>query len=171
MGYTQQAVQSNPSLVDGGKNRAWDVWNKPGPVMPGVILAFSIYFPTSEFVMTRDQRRSWKDIRYISAATSGRVNVVSVCISDAAIEVNHTDASVELGRFDLGGGKCACLIAHDADGADTMQKVKRFQTLMINTVRSKGLEVTPDYFAYFLAHRPDGCRNLLGVKMPQEAEV
>jgi hypothetical protein len=168
MGYTQQAVLANPALAGGGKNRAWEVWDKPSPIMPDVVMAFSIYFPTSEFVMTPEQRnaKSWRDVRFVRSAEPNFVSVISICIGGRFLEIEHTAASTELGRFNLPNDKVAYVIAHDADDADVMRKVRRARALMQITVTANNADQTADYFAYFLAHRPDGCRNLLGVKMP-----
>ncbi|MDB5609169.1 MAG: hypothetical protein JWP25_6069 [Bradyrhizobium sp.] len=172
MGYTQEAVRSNPKLVEGDRNRAWELWEKPPPVMPNVVVAFSIYFLASEFILTKELRpaKAWAKVRYVDASAAGFVTVVSLCIADTEMIIEHAEASVELGQFDLSDGKLVYLIAHDTIDTDISQKVLQIRALMSRAAYERGVEAHPDTFGYFLAHRPDGTRNLIGVKMPIQLE-
>ncbi|OCK59852.1 hypothetical protein [Bradyrhizobium sp. LMTR 3] len=168
MGFTQEAIRSSPRLVKGDQNRAWEIWDKPPPALPGVIVAFSIYFPASEFVLAKEQRpkNAWTNVRVVSSAAVGFTTVVSLCITAAGMGVEHSNTSSELGAFDLADGKCARLIAHEVVDTDIARKVQEIREIITNAVRANGGEAPPDTFGYFLAHRPDGARNLIGVRLP-----
>lgn len=170
MGFTSKAVRENPKLIEGDRDRAWEVWDKPPPVLPDVVVAFSMYFPASEFVLSREQRleENWKDVQYIPAARDGFTTVVSLCIADSHMGVEHSGASSELGVFDLADGKCVRLIAHDTVDIDVVRVVNEQRAKMLSFAQANRLEVPADTFGYFLGHRPDGTRNLIGVKWPIE---
>ncbi|WP_050387317.1 hypothetical protein [Bradyrhizobium pachyrhizi] len=136
--------------------------------MTDVVVAFSMYFPASEFVLAKEQRseRNWKDVRYIAAAGDGFTTVVSLCITDSQMGVEHSGTSSELGVFHLADGKCVRLIAHDTVDTDVLRVVNAQRAKMLEFAQANRLDVPADTFGYFLGHRPDGVRNLIGVKWP-----
>ncbi|MGY4198954.1 hypothetical protein [Bradyrhizobium sp. USDA 4520] len=138
-------------------------------MLPNVIVAFSMYFPASEFVLEAEQRpkRKWKDVQFIPTAADGFTNVVSLCITDAQLSVEHSSTSSELGVFDLSEGKCVRLIAHDVLDTDVTRAVNEIHTKVANTLQAQHIEMPSDGFGYFLGHRTDGVRNLIGVKWPR----
>ena len=46
MGFTTEALTKSPNLPLGGRDRAWEVWDKPPPTLPNTTIAFRLVFPT-----------------------------------------------------------------------------------------------------------------------------
>ncbi|MBB5048689.1 hypothetical protein HNR60_003457 [Rhodopseudomonas rhenobacensis] len=168
MGFTKEAIEADPTLIAKGRNRAWDVWDKPDPQLPNVVVAFGLYFPQSEFLVTPEQRtaRSWKEVRYIPPACTGRVNIVSLCIAGQGVPFDPD--IVHLGRFELPQNRWAHVIAHETDAADIVRKTRHIRTRLKNESERRGRALPADSFGYFLARANDGRRSLLGLRVVAE---
>jgi hypothetical protein len=164
MGFTEEAIRGNPRLIEGGRNRAWDVWDKPAPLLPGLVVAFSFYFPQSEFLVLPSQRLSklWRGVRYIHPAPRGRVNVITVCVGAQGIPFDTRNT--HLGRFVLANNTWAHVMAHDTVETDVVDKMRQIRERIVGQAEKHGQPVPADSFGYFLATALDGRRSLLGLK-------
>jgi hypothetical protein len=70
MGFTEEAMARNPNLVPLGRDRAWQVWDKPPAKLPNVTIAFRLLFPTSELAVRPEQRKpdQWRKVDFIEPA-------------------------------------------------------------------------------------------------------
>ena len=58
-GFTSEAVQRRPALLDLWDGRAWDKWPEPTAVVGEAECAFQLCFPTLELAMTAKRQSSW----------------------------------------------------------------------------------------------------------------
>jgi hypothetical protein len=112
VGFTTEAFPHVRSSYD---NRAWEVWNEPPASLPYTVVAFRLLFPTSELAVTPEMRKpkEWKDVIYIESAPPGKLTVLTLFVTVGEPALAHeSEPSFRLACFDIGGGRCAQLVAH-----------------------------------------------------------
>jgi hypothetical protein len=119
MAYTAEAVVENRRWCRVGENRAWEVWDEPPAVIPDVVVAFRLIFPTSELGVRPNQRgtRQWRNIVFIEAAPidSGQLTVVTLFVTAGDPDLTDpSEASFRLASLELSAQRRAQLVAHAA---------------------------------------------------------
>jgi hypothetical protein len=118
-GFTSQAVDARPELVADGKNRAWEVWKKPGEFVDGVIQAFKLIFPLMELAISPEQRigTNWKNTIYIEAGDEQVHTVLALYVTKSSVPLSFSNLkSFCLGIWDLPDGTYAQLVAQAEPG-------------------------------------------------------
>jgi len=168
MGFTEEALVANPSLLQGGENRAWDVWDEPPPVAPGIVTAFRLVFLPSELAVSPEQRRpeDWKNVLYIEGAPYGKLTVLTVFVTDGEPTLSHeSEPSFVLASLTMGGGRFLQVVAHFEPEGNLTELVADGVEAARAKAQSKGLDLPPTTYAYFLGNHPDGSRFIVGARV------
>ncbi|UPJ57934.1 hypothetical protein [Bradyrhizobium sp. 192] len=170
MGFTTEAIAEAPHLLGNNEDRAWEVWDRPEETLPSTVAAFHLIFATSELAVHPKQRVTpdWKDVIFVEAAPRGKATIATLFITSATARLQHeTEPSFVLGTWALADSRCAQLVFH-GDPEGTLPE------LIANSVRSardatmaKGVNIPEGAYGYFLGHRENGARFLLGAKIGQ----
>ena len=168
MAFTTDALKKNPSLVSIDKSRDWAVWDEPPETLPNTIVAFHLYFPTSELGVSPKQRVSdeWKDTIYVEAGPSGKITIITLFITVGEPKLTHeTEASFVLASLDIGSGRFAQIVAHgDLEGA-VPEMIERAVIAAREQAESSEVKLPGEAYAYFFGHRESGARFLVGARM------
>lgn len=166
--YTSEAIERDGSLIVPGENRAWDVWDEPPPTLPSTIAAFKLLFPISELAVQPAQRRrkEWRDVIHIEPASSPKMTVVTLFITDEQIELKHeSEPSFCLASLPIGNGRRAQLVAHvDAEG-NLIEVLEHHITVMRQQCEAAGQAIPTSAYSYLLGQLPDSCRFLVGARV------
>ncbi len=170
IGLTDESVRARPGLVPAGGERAWEVWNEPPPVAPGVVAAIQLIFPTSELAVRPDQRAptTWRDTVFIEAAPTGAGRVVAVAVfittGDIAV-VAEPGPSARLAWLPLPGGRWVQLVVHHEPELDLHPLVEqtRRAALLNSVLGPTDLPLTA--YAYLWGRRESGTRFLVGTRL------
>jgi hypothetical protein len=167
MAYTAEAVAENPALVPAGENRAWEVWDEPPPVIPDVVVAFRLIFPTIELGVRPDQRgtRQWRNTVFIGAAPidSGKLTVVTLFVTAGDPDLtNPAEASFRLASLELSAQRRAQLVAHAAPEGTMPQTIATARAAALERVTAAGVEVPDTGYLYFFGNHSDGARFIVG---------
>jgi hypothetical protein len=168
MGFTETAVHKNVKLLSPGRNRAWQVWDRPPPSLPNTVIAFRLVFPTSELGIRLEQRApsKWKDVIYIEAAPPGKLAVVTlfVTIGDVVLRAD-SEPSFCLASMDMGNNnQHAQLVAHGMPEGDLPTVIDRTVVEALSRSESRGIEVPSEAYLYILGQLEDGSRYLVGAR-------
>lgn len=120
MGFTAEALAKNRSLIPAEQNRAWEVWDEPPALLPGIVVAFRLLFPASELAVSPEQRvsKKWANVVHIEAAPPGMLTVLTLFVTVGDVRLAHeSQPSFCLASLDIGNNRRAQLIAHgDVEG-------------------------------------------------------
>ena len=170
MGITDEAVRARPGLVPAGRDRAWEVWDEPPPVAPGVIAAIQLIFPTSELAVRPDQRATttWRDTIFIEAAPAGVGRVVAVTVfittGDIAV-VAEPGLSARLASLPLPGGRWVQLVVHHEPELDLHPLVDQTRRAALLQAGPGPTDLPPTAYAYLWGQRESGARFLVGARV------
>ncbi|HQT89837.1 MAG TPA: hypothetical protein PK677_15045 [Acidiphilium sp.] len=172
VGFTTESLPMIAHLRSSDENRAWDVWNEPEPTLPNTIVAFRLYFLTTELAVELEKRdpKKWKDVIYIESAPPGKLTVLTLFITIGEPNLNHeSEPSFRLASFDIGNGRYAQLIAHGEPATYFPDLVKDTVAQAIAQAASAGVNLPEQSYGYFLGRHEDGCRYIFGahVSRPQ----
>jgi hypothetical protein len=165
MGFTTEALAKNPTLVADGKNRAWDVWDRPPETIPNTVRAFQLVFPTSQLAVRADQRRpkDWSNIIHIEAAPQGKLTVLTLFVTCGNIALTHeSEPSFCLASLDLGNGLYAQLVAHGDPEGNMPDIVTSSVAEARRQTENAGIVIPDGAYGYFLGQRDDGTRFIFG---------
>lgn len=161
VGYTEEAINRNKTLLAEGENRAWEVWDEPPETMPNIVKAFSLIFPTSELAVTPQQRpaKEWKDVIFIEEAPSGKLTVITLFVTNGAPAPTHrSERSFHLASLDVGNGRRADLVAHAEPEGDVPDLIRSSVATARSQVEAAGIHLPSEAYGYFHGHWSDGCR-------------
>lgn len=169
IGFTEEAVKADPTLVAPGADRAWSVWDAPRPILPSVVTAFRLRFPASELAVEPSMRTTklWKSTMFIEAAPagSGKQTTITVFITDADVALRaDSGPSFRLASLELSDGRWVQLVAHAEDDTDTQTILQKGRDAAVAQAESAGIEVPDTAYTYFFGHSPDGGRFLVGAR-------
>jgi hypothetical protein len=168
MGFTTEAVAKNARLLPCDHNRAWAVWDEPPASLPQTVVAFRLVFPTSELAVRPEQRgkKAWKNVVFIEAAPPGKMTVVTlfVTLGDVLLRAD-SEPSFVLASLTIGENRYAKLVAHGEPIGDLAQRLDEWVAQAKTLGRSLGVETAPEHYGYFLGHRNDGSRFIVGARM------
>jgi hypothetical protein len=168
MGFTEEALKKHPNLLNENQNRAWEVWDKPPPQLPDVVIAYRLYFPTSELGVLPGQRHpdQWKRTVFIEAAPPGKMTAVTLFITIGHHELKHdSEPSIWLASLDIGEGRRAQLVAHGEPEGVIPELIEKTLCEVRNRAKQAGKEIPPAGYLYAHGHLPDGSRFVVGAKM------
>lgn len=172
--WDEKAVAKNPALVAPGHDRAWEKWDPPPPVEPGMVAAVRMLFPTSELAVERAQRTSrvWRENNVaIEAAPkgSGKMTVVTLFVTDEDVNLKHrSEPSHHFASLALSGERRAQLVAHFEPEGDVHDMLDRGRRAALEQI-PKGVEIPVGSYVYFWGHQPDGARMLVGARITPDA--
>jgi hypothetical protein len=168
MGLTTEAVEKNTRLLSSDENRAWEVWDKPAEVLPGLVIALHLVFPTSELAVRPDLRRlaEWKDVVFIEAAPPGTgvLTLVTLFVTrgDPDLLPSSGEPSFRLASLDIGENRRAQLVACVAPEANIPKIIADCVAGARKSAESQGIELPKEAYGYFFGRRDDGSRFLVG---------
>lgn len=168
MGFTTEAVSSNPKLLGWDQNRAWEVWDKPPEALPETVIAFRLIFPTSELGVRPEERHpsKWAKVIHIEAAPPGKITVLTLFITRGNVVLRHeSEPSFCLASLDIGNGFYAQIVAHGDPEGDLPDLIERCVLEAHQQAASAGVHVPDSSYGYFFGHRNDGSRFLLGARL------
>lgn len=173
MAFTSEAVENNPALVADGQDRAWEVWDRPPEIIPDMVRAFQLIFPTPQLLLSPDQRpqKKWKDVVYIEAAPPGKLTVLTLFITRGEPTLAHeSEPSFCLASLKLGENLYGQLVAHGESErgfpelvADTVEKT-------LHQTKVSGVTVPESAYGYFFGHHDDGTRFIFSAALTQESD-
>ena len=167
MAFTTEAIKKNPKLMV-EKNRDWAVWDEPLTTLPNTIVAFHLYFPTSELSVSPQHRKSddWKGTIYIEAGPPGKLTTVTLFITVGEPKPTHeSEPSFVLASFDIGEGRFAQLIAHGDPEGTIPEMIEHAVVAVRKQATSSKVTIPAGAYAYFFGHRKNGARFLVGARM------
>ena len=167
MGFTEEALKKRPNLLNEKRNRAWEVWDKPPPQLPDVVIAYRLFFPRSELGVLPAQRSpdQWKRTIFIEAAPPGKMSAVTLFVTKGHQELKHdSEPSFWLASLDIGEGRRAQLVVHGEPEGTIPDLINNTVSEMLNRAKQAGKEIPPEAFMYAHGHLPDGSRFLVGAR-------
>jgi hypothetical protein len=170
MGFTSEALVKNPRLARlEGRNRAWEVWDKPPPQLPSVTIAFRLYFPTSELAVRPEQRPAseWGSVIFIEPAPAGggKLSALTLFVTKGDVEPRHeSEPSFRLASLAIGRDLHAQLVAHGEPEGNIPKIIERTRDEGRRKVRASGLELPAGAYLYVLGRSDDGSRFLVGAR-------
>jgi hypothetical protein len=105
MGFTEEGYKKSKHLLPENRSRHWQIWPKPLPIAPDVVLEFKLLFPNSELAVSPPQRpvKEWKDTIFVGSAPPGKMTVVTLFITTEGQQLNSVPGpSLCLGSLDIG---------------------------------------------------------------------
>jgi hypothetical protein len=170
MGFTQEAVDERPDILAGDFNdRAWDKWEEPAELKPGVVVAFRMVFPTSELAVGTDARRTkkWKDTVFFEAGLegSGMMTCVTILLTEEDRPVEHeTLRSIHLASFPVVDGRRAQVVAHAEPEGDMHEVIAQAKSQAFERMASAGVSPPEKGYFYFHGIHSDGVRYFVGAQ-------
>jgi hypothetical protein len=167
MGFTEQALKKHPNLLNENRNRAWEVWNKPPPQLPDIVIAYRLFFATSELAVLPAQRSpdQWKRTIFIEAAPPGKMTAVTLFVTKGHHELKRdSEPSIWLASLDIGEGRRAQLVVHGEPEGTIPELIDKTLLEMRNRAKQAGKEIPPEAYLYAHGHLPDGSRFLVGAR-------
>jgi len=171
MGFTTQALDKHRRLLPTDQNRAWEVWDRPPPILPNTVIAFRLIFPSSELGVRPEQRKpeEWARVVYIEAPPQGKVTVVTLFITAEDVLLTHeSEPSFCLASLEIGDGQRAQLIAHGDPEGDLPDLIRRSTAEARKHAESKGVEISPETYGYFLGRQENGSRFIFGAYLKRD---
>jgi hypothetical protein len=169
VGFSTEALPKVAHLLPMDMNRAWEVWDEPRPSLPGAVVAFRLFFPTSELAVKPMQRTSkmWKNVIHIESAPPGKLTALTVFVTSGEPALRHeSEPSFRLALFDIGRGRCAQLVAHGEPENDFPNLVRRTVVQAIAQMDSASVKPPQQSYGYFFGRQPNGCRFIFGARIP-----
>jgi hypothetical protein len=167
MAITTEALRKDATLVLPGENRAWEIWDKPSPSLPNTVVAFHLYFPTSELAVEPHQRigKLWKDVLYIEAGPPGKMTVVTLFLTKGVVQLHHeSEPGFLLAIFKLNDDWYAQLFAHGEPEGNFSETIEQGKASVMKMAEEKGITIPEQGYAYLFGHRDNGARFLFGVR-------
>ena len=165
VGFTTEAVSKNPSLVEGGQDRAWDVWDRPEDLVPEVVRAFQLVFSSNQLVVGPEHRKpkKWKNTIYIEGPPHGMLTVLTVFIAQKEVNLRHESLpSFVLANYELSTGCYAQVVAHADPEGDLPRLAANAADQARLQAQTAGIDIPETAFGYFLGRRDDGTRYIFG---------
>ena len=162
MGFTSE---SGLKMND---NRAWEVWDEPPSTLPNTVVAFRLYFLTSELAVRPEMRNpaDWKKVIYVESGPPGKMTVFTLFVTLNDPPLSHqSEPSFSLASFAFDRGRRAQLVAHGEleNGFPDLIKTKAIQS--IDQMRSTGHAIPETAYGYLFGRQEDGCRFIVGARM------
>ncbi len=175
MAFTSEAIAKRPDLLKQGQDRAWEVWDQPPETLPDTVVAFRLYFPTSELALNQTHRESdaWSKVIFIEPAPPSRMSVVTLFIANFDANIVHgTEPSFRLASIALSTGRWAQLVAHyDLEG-NVHDIIRDGLARGAGQMDASTLRRWPaSSYAYFFGQCPDGARFIVGAKAPPPSNI
>jgi hypothetical protein len=168
MGFSTQSLSKIGHLLSDDQNRAWEVWDEPpASLANNTIVAFRLFFPTSELGVRPEQRiqKAWKNVIHIEAGPPGKITVLTLIVTSGEPELSHeSEPSFRLASFDIGEGRHAQLIAHGEPENNFPDFIKGYVAEAVARTQSKGVNLPDQAYGYFLGQE-DGCRYLFTARL------
>jgi hypothetical protein len=116
VGLTDIAAGRLADRTVGGSNRAWDVWDRPDPMVPGITMGFVILFFPSELSITpslRSASSAWARGETEIIPTASEPAVATVTLNDPGYVLAAARANAQYQRFlPLSSGREVQLLVH-----------------------------------------------------------
>lgn len=169
MGFTQEALKKHPNLLNENENRAWEIWNKPEPQLPDVVIAYRLYFPPSELAVRPAQRDQhpdlWKRTIFLEAAPPGKMTAVTLFITKGDHELKHeSEPSIWLASLDIGEGRRVQLVVHGEPEGVIPALINKALSEVRDRANQARKEIPPEGYLYVHGKLPDGSRFVVGAK-------
>jgi hypothetical protein len=167
MGFTEEAIKKNPSLIPADRNRAWDAWDEPPPQLPQTVVAFKLAFPNSELVITPEQRTSklWKNVVYVDIwkqLPPGWMTVLTLLVTGGDLHWRHERGpSFWVASLDIGQGRYAQLVAHGDPEGDIHEVIRKNIARVRAQAEQTGVSFSPKAYAYMLGIHDEGIRYIV----------
>ena len=173
MAFTSEAIARNPALVPVGGGRAWEVWDEPPPVVPDIVVAFRLIFPTRELAVRPEQRttRQWRDTVFIEAAPadSGKLTAVTLFVTADDPELrHHSEPSFRLASLELTADRRAQVVAHAEVENQMPDMIANARTRALELAAAAGVEMPEMGYLYMFGNHPDGARFIVGARARPE---
>jgi hypothetical protein len=171
MGFTTESLSKIAHLRSHDENRAWEVWDEPPASLPGTVVAFRLFFPTSELAVSPELRvgKEWKNVIYIESAPPGKLTVLTLFVTTGEPGLAHeSEPSFLLASFDIGNGRHAQLIAHGEAENGFPDLIRRTVAQATLQAQSRGVVPRNLAYGYFLGRQADGCRFIFGARVINE---
>ena len=101
----------------------------------------------------------------MEAAPPGKITVVTLFLTLGERLLRHeTEPSWCLASLDVGNGHRAQLIAHGDPELDMPELIRRSVSQVRDQAAARGIQIPAGAYAYFLGHRADSSRFVLGAR-------
>jgi hypothetical protein len=173
MGFTTEGARKyrDQGFLGDNQNRAWNVWDEPPSDLPQAVTAFKLVFPTSELVLTPEQRTTslWNNVVYVDIwkeLPTDWMTIVTLFVTTGNRQPQHeTGRSFWLALLDIGGGRYAQLVAHGDPQGDIDEVIEDALAIPLEAARRGAREIPPAAYAYILGIRLEGVRYLVGGRL------
>ena len=172
MGFTEEAVEKNPTLVPFGEDRAWEVWNEPPAVLPETVIAFRLIFLTSELAVRPEHRKpkEWADVLYLEAGPPGKVTALTVFVTTGDLVLKHeSEPSFCLASLDIESGRRVQLVAHGEAEGEWPILIERAVADSRAKAQAAGVQIPTGAYGYFFGRGNEGSRFLVGARLDRTA--
>jgi hypothetical protein len=173
MGFTEEGYKKCSHLLPENRIRHWQIWPKPLPIAPDVVMAFKLLFPSSELAVLPAKRRAaqWKDTVLIGAAPAAYMTVVNLSITKGQQLNFDPGPTLCLASLDMGNGRRAQLIVSWNPEGDTIKLIDRAVSEVLDMAKKAGKwSPPPQGYGYALGQHPEGWRFLVGARLNRRNE-
>jgi hypothetical protein len=169
MAFTEEAVRKDPTLVSGGADRAWEVWDEPPERPFGAVAAFRLMFLTDELAVNPDQRtaKAWRDTVFVEAAParSGKLTTLTLFITEGDSDLRHeSEPSFRLASLKLIGDRYAQLVAHADQEGTVPSSIAAARVDALARADRGGIAIPDSGYIYLFGRQPDGARFIVGAR-------
>jgi hypothetical protein len=157
--------------MTGDTKREWSVWAEPPELLPNLVVAIHLYFPTSEIVVPPELRKAskWKNVIFIEAGPPGKMTIVTLFITTGNLNpIHESEPSFVLASFEIGYNRYAKLVAHAENEGNIQELISHGVSTAHELAKSKGLQPPKGSFAYFFGERQTGARFIFGARMHRD---
>jgi hypothetical protein len=169
MAFEERVRTKYPALIPAERNRAWQVWDEPPAQLPETVIAFRLFFLTSELGVSPAQRspKEWNKVFFIEAAPvgSGKMVVASLFVTVGEKILRHeSEPSLWLASLDIGRGRRAQLVLHGEPEGEYPELINRGTTEGRALAERAGVVLPPESYGYFLGTSLEGWRFLVAAR-------
>lgn len=169
MAFEERVRTKYPGLIATERNRAWQVWDEPPAQLPETVIAFRLFFLTSELGVSPAQRspKEWNKVIFIEAAPvgSGKMVVASLFVTVGEKILRHeSEPSLWLASLDIGRGRRAQLVVHGEPEGEYPELINRGATEGRAQAERAGVILPPESYGYFLGASLEGWHFLVAAR-------
>jgi hypothetical protein len=161
MALTSEAIRARPELTAGGQDRAWERWDPPAVILPGVISAIRLQFIYSELAVTPELRKAklWRETQFVEPAPNSDITLANIFISDREQLLQARDATIWLASLQIPDGRFVEVTLHGMRFSETLRQVMGDAIRESRrVVAEQGIEPPPTGRTFFFGYQSDGTR-------------